>query len=78
LIFFGLSGFALARSRWPDGDHLMEEATNERASSLAHEPNSFFFNDEINLEIEFTRDSQNKVTGLTLYQNGAHLQFKRQ
>jgi D-alanyl-D-alanine carboxypeptidase len=63
---------------WPDGDHLMGQASNQGSLPLQPMSPTRFFNDEINLEIEFTRDAENKVTGLTLHQNGADLQFKRQ
>ena len=63
---------------WPEGGHLMTQATGQGAIRIDPMSPTRFFNDTINAEIEFERDAEGKYSSLTLYQNGAVLKFKRQ
>ncbi|HWD00387.1 MAG TPA: serine hydrolase domain-containing protein [Candidatus Sulfopaludibacter sp.] len=56
-----------------DGDHLSAQATGQNPVPLQPLSATGFFNDGLNLEVEFDKDAQS----LTLHQNGADLKFKR-
>ena len=62
---------------WREGTKMMSQATGQPAVEIFAASESRFFLKVVEAQLEFQRDSDGKVTGLTLHQNGRAMPAKR-
>ena len=60
-----------------EGDKLMAQATGQEKHEIFAESSTRFFLKVVDAQLEFFKGADNKVTHLTLYQNGQKIEGKK-